>query len=246
MQPIHMLVVDDEPQVARAVANCLKTMGPRFVVETAYNFAQAFSMAQRTSYALLITDHKMPGLNGLDLARAVGRVSPDTKVILMTAYSTKALRGTAQLLDLAGCLEKPFTLAQIQALVLRALGGAATARHVLLLEDKTDVRRVYSECLRKAGYLVCEATSLQQARHYLTHYRFDIFLCALDITGNRALDLVREQAARLSQTGTPVIAISTEGGYRPICEEMGVEFLLETPVAVTPLVTLVDRLTAQH
>ena len=60
------------------------------------------------------------------------------------------------------------------------------------------------------------------------------------------MHFLREQTARLSQIGTNVIAISSQGGYRSIFEDLGVDFYLETPVAVTPLVTLVDRLAAKH
>ena len=73
-QPIRVLIVDDEPKVALTVAANLGWLGAGIVVDTAHSFADAFSRVQRNQYALLIVDYDIPGLSGLDLARAEGRI----------------------------------------------------------------------------------------------------------------------------------------------------------------------------
>jgi DNA-binding NtrC family response regulator len=246
VQPIRLLIVDDEPKVALTLAASLEKLDDAYVIDTAHSFHEAYTKVRRTQYALLITDFKMPGLNGLDLARAVQRTSPDTQIVLMSGLRDEALRETTEILDLAGFLEKPFTMAEVRELVQRALFDSATVRRILLIEEKEDLRRIYGGALRGAGYLVYEASSLHKARGLLASHWFDIILCSLDVSGKPVMHFLREQTARLSQIGTNVIAISSQGGYRSICEELGVDFYLETPIAVTPLVTLVDRLAAKH
>jgi DNA-binding NtrC family response regulator len=245
MGPVRVLIVDDEAKVALTLAASLEGLGVEFNVDTAYSFAEAFSKAQKSQYELIIVDYEMPGLNGLDLARAVRRISPDTRVVLMTSYGSQALRDTARLLGLVGYLDKPFTLAQLRELVQHTIGDVAISRRVLLMESKNDVRRLYSNALRAAGYKVHETASLQDARDMLAIRQFDIFICALDLAGEHVMNLVHDQRSKLSKAGTHVIAISAEGGHRSNWEEMGVDFYLETPVATDPLVTLVDRLTAR-
>ena len=88
VQPIRVLVVDDEPKITLTLAASLEKLGDEFVVDRAHSFDEAFSRVQRRRYALVITDHRLPGLSGLDLARAVQQISPATQIVLMTAYST--------------------------------------------------------------------------------------------------------------------------------------------------------------
>ena len=246
MQPIHVLIVDDEPKVALTLAASLEGLGSEFAIDTAYDFAEAFSKVQHTQYELLIVDYEMPGLNGLDLARAVRRVTPETRIVLMTAYGTQALRDTSRLLGLVGYLDKPFTIAQLRELVQRTMGDTSEIRRVLLMEGKDTLRHQYSAALRQAGYRVHEATSLQEAKDHLARRSCSVFICALDIGGENVLDMVRAHTDTLNETGTHVIAISSQGGHRSNWEELGVDFYLETPVATGPLVTLVDRLTARR
>ena len=245
-QPIRVLIVDDEPKVALTVAANLEWLGADIVVDTAHSFADAFSRVQRNQYALLIVDFDIPGLSGLDLARAARRVSPDTQVVLMTAHGNQALRDTARLLGLAGFLDKPFSMDQLRQLVQCTVDVSTTSCRVLLMEGKDSLRRLFGGALRSAGYRVYEAATLQDARALLAVCPFDIFICTLDMHGERVLNWVRAQRARFSQAGTHVIAISAEGGHRHNWEDMGVDFYLETPVATTPLVTLVHRLTVER
>jgi DNA-binding response OmpR family regulator len=245
-QPIRVLIVDDDPRLALTLAASIERLEPEFFVETAFSFSEAFDKVQRTQYGLVMVDHEMPDLSGLDLARAVRHVSPDSQVVLMTASGTQALRDTARLLGLIGCLEKPLTIVQMRELVQRTATATTPIRRVLLMEDKDDLRHVYSSALRGAGYRVHEVTSLQEARDLLAVRQFDIFICALHLGGEPILNLIREQRPKLNQAGTYVIAISAEGGHRSNWEEMGVDFYLETPIATNPLVTLVDRLTTQR
>ena len=69
----------------------------------------------------MITDYKMPGMDGIDLAKAVQDISPQTRIILMTAYGSQVLSETAQVLNLAGYLDKPFSVAQFREMVTQVL-----------------------------------------------------------------------------------------------------------------------------
>jgi DNA-binding response OmpR family regulator len=119
-----------------------------------------------------------------------------------------------------------------------------TARRILILEDDADLCRLFSKALRASGYEVYPATTLEEARALLVQIPVDVFLCDIHVGRERSTDLLREQLDTLRQHGTQVIMVSGEAQYRPMCEEMGVDFYMEKPVAIGPLVKLVDRLTA--
>jgi DNA-binding response OmpR family regulator len=62
----------------------------------------------------------------------------------------------------------------------------------------------------------------------------------------RGTDLLRDYSDQLFMSGAQVVMISGKAEYRDMCEDMGVDFFLEKPVAMRTLVTLANRLTARH
>lgn len=124
----RVLVVDDEVVITMMLARKLSKMGNEYIVDIATNCDEALAKIRQESYALVISDYKMPGLSGLDLVRAIHKLSPNTKTVLITAYPTGSLRETLNYMGLDGYLdgylEKPCTMEQIQEVVERALGCA--------------------------------------------------------------------------------------------------------------------------
>lgn len=117
----RVLIVDDEPNVAMILAANLEKLGEGYDVDTAHSGDEALVKMEQTAYTLVLTDYKMPGLSGLDLARIVRQTSPSTRVVLMTAYGTDELRNITGQFNLDGYLDKPFTMAQIRKIVERAV-----------------------------------------------------------------------------------------------------------------------------
>jgi DNA-binding response OmpR family regulator len=116
-------------------------------------------------------------------------------------------------------------------------------QRILIMEDNSDLRRLYSKIFRKEGFEVYPAATLEEARALLADVPVDIFLCDIHIGDERGTDLLREQAGRLRNNGTRVIVVSGQNQYRSMCEELGVDFYLEKPVSLETLLTMVQRLT---
>ena len=73
-------------------------------------------------YDLLITDLKMPGVDGLAVIREARRLKADIPVIIITGFSTEASAIEAVNLGVAGYLTKPFRVPQVLAAAAKALG----------------------------------------------------------------------------------------------------------------------------
>jgi DNA-binding response OmpR family regulator len=73
----------------------------------------------------MITDLKMPGMDGLSVIREARRVSTDLPIIIITAYSTEASAIEAINLGVSGYLTKPFRMERVLAVAARALGEVA-------------------------------------------------------------------------------------------------------------------------
>jgi CheY-like chemotaxis protein/predicted regulator of Ras-like GTPase activity (Roadblock/LC7/MglB family) len=120
-QAKRVLVVDDEPNVAMVLAGNLEKLGQEYIIDTASSGEETLAMLKKTAYALIITDYRMPGMSGLDLAQEVRRHYPETEVILITAYGDDKLRDITARLNLAGYVDKPFTMEHICEVVKRVV-----------------------------------------------------------------------------------------------------------------------------
>jgi DNA-binding NtrC family response regulator len=122
----HIMVLDDEPSICWAFRNAFSDDGHRVTV--ASNAKQALARLTTDPADVLFLDVRLQGADGLSALDRIRDLSPATAVIVMTAYGTiqtavRAVRGGA-----FDYLPKPFDLAQVRALVGRALEGRRAAR----------------------------------------------------------------------------------------------------------------------
>jgi excisionase family DNA binding protein len=119
----RILVVDDEQQVRDLVAKTLSMAD--YDVDTASDGPSAIDCLKTAEYDLLITDLKMPGMDGLSVIREARQKSAELPIIIITGYSTEASAIEAINLGVCGYLTKPFRLPRVLAVAARALGEPA-------------------------------------------------------------------------------------------------------------------------
>jgi DNA-binding NtrC family response regulator len=83
---ITVLVVDDEPSNLTSLQKIFQREGMRVFI--AENAKAALDVVRKHRVQVVLTDLMMPGTNGVDLLRALKEITPDTEVVLMTAYGT--------------------------------------------------------------------------------------------------------------------------------------------------------------
>jgi len=81
-----LLVVDDERSMRELLELVLKREG--YAVHTAENGTRALELVRQNVYDLIISDVKMPDINGIELLSRVREISPETMVIMITAFAT--------------------------------------------------------------------------------------------------------------------------------------------------------------
>ncbi len=118
MQSEHVLIVDDEIDVLELCERILRVKG--YQVTKAHNGYQAIELATQTRFDLLLTDIKMPGMSGLDIARALKRNDPGVVCIAMTGYGTIDMVLDAIKLGIDEFILKPFTPEELSLTVLKA------------------------------------------------------------------------------------------------------------------------------
>jgi PAS domain S-box-containing protein len=117
-----VLVADDEETVRRVAAAMLESVGFRVVLADDGAAAVERFRAGPDGYRLVLLDLTMPGLGGEEALRALRRVRPDVRVILMSGYAEQEVTTRFAGQGLAGFVQKPFQLPTLIAKVRQALG----------------------------------------------------------------------------------------------------------------------------
>jgi excisionase family DNA binding protein len=116
----RVLVADDEASIRDLLSKTLALA--EYDVDTAPDGRAALERLRAHMYDLLITDLKMPGLDGLALIREVRRLVPRLPVVIITAHSTEASAIESVNLGVSGYLTKPFRITKILSTAARILG----------------------------------------------------------------------------------------------------------------------------
>ncbi len=123
MTQANILVVEDEPNIVESLRFILSQAG--FAVEVSTDGADALQRLQAQDFAVIILDIMLPGLNGLDVLRAVrgDRRLAGLPVIVLTAKGQANDRRSAEEIGASAFITKPFSNAEVVERV-RALAGA--------------------------------------------------------------------------------------------------------------------------
>ena len=115
-----LLVVDDEEAVRELIGTTLKSAAEGYDVTLAPDGPSALRMMKTKSFDVLITDLKMPGMDGMTLIREAKTTSPDLSVVIITAVPSQSTAIDAINLGVSGYLTKPFRMPQILSVVAKA------------------------------------------------------------------------------------------------------------------------------
>lgn len=104
-----VIVVDDQENVSRTAAYLLEKLG--FTVDTISDAENALESIKIKKCDIAVCDLAMPVMTGIDLAREIKSISPDTKIILMTGWTGGILKDGTRYYD--SILKKPFTMQSV-------------------------------------------------------------------------------------------------------------------------------------
>ena len=123
---LRIVVVDDHLMLIQGIKKLLEGRGGLQVVGEAYDGREGVELVKRLKPDIAIVDITMPGLNGLDATRAIAKISPRTKVILLTMHK-----------------ENPYVTEALDAGVHAYVIKSQTAGDLLRAIDEVAANRVY-------------------------------------------------------------------------------------------------------
>jgi DNA-binding NtrC family response regulator len=191
-----VLIVDDDETTRKRLQRIIAKEGLEALV--AEDGAQAMEVFERTKPDIVMTDLRMPKIDGMELLHHVKRMEPLTQVILITAFgdydlAIHALRGGA--LDY---LRKPIDLDRLFVALGRARENIAKYRDqvppptILVIEDDEVARDRMARVLRKEGYRVVTAHDGEDGMRRFEESKVDVILADLRMPKKDGLNVLRE------------------------------------------------------
>ncbi|HEV2765133.1 MAG TPA: sigma-54 dependent transcriptional regulator [Pyrinomonadaceae bacterium] len=116
----NLLIVDDEPGMRQLLTHVFGR-GAGHAVRAAESGARALEMLRQEPADLVISDVKMPDMNGIELLRRLREFLPDAAVIMMTAFATVETAREAYKLGADDFIQKPFDVDELKVIVSKAL-----------------------------------------------------------------------------------------------------------------------------
>ncbi len=146
---IKVLIVDDEKNTRDSLRQYVpwSAIGVE-TVETAKNGLDAFERVQRSMPDLLLTDIRMPKMNGIELAVKVRALSPDCQIIFLSGYADKEYLKEAIHLKAISYIEKPIDVKEIEAVLMKAIAECGDRQAVCIAA----ARQFYRDFERQSGH----------------------------------------------------------------------------------------------
>lgn len=120
-----ILIVEDDDSVRTFTARALQIDGHSVEQADDGDIGLDKVIEKRGGYDLVLSDIRMPTMDGISMAREIAKDFPDQRILLMTGYAEQRERARDVEKIVVDVVQKPFTLADIRTAVARALTGQA-------------------------------------------------------------------------------------------------------------------------
>lgn len=268
LKGLRALVVDDTAVNRAVVSEALCSRGAR-VSEADCGEAALNEIARAREagdpYRLMVVDYRMPGIDGLEVARRVGESTDGETVVLMLTSDDLAIQlRLVQSATIANYLVKPIRRRELLEAIERALGeetrrAAPSIRaaspddrvrplRILLADDSADNRYIVAAYLKDTPHLIDQAGDGAEAVTRFAENAYDLVLMDVQMPvmdGHQAAAAMRACERRQGRAHTPIIALtadvmseSIERSFTAGCDEH-----VTKPVRKAALLAAIDRLT---
>jgi two-component system, NtrC family, response regulator HydG len=238
---LHILIVDDDDQMTHTLADILVLKGYTPVVVA--SGAAALDQIGQFPFACVLTDIRMPGMDGVALFLEIHKRQPDLPVLLMTAYASETLVQQGLDAGAAGILEKPLDISQL----LSFFACLKKETTITVVDDDPAFCQTIGDILELRGYKVHKITNPHIAVDEMVG-QSQVLLLDMKLNTINGCDLLR--SVRLRYPALPVVLIT---GYR---QEMAVAIrgalevnayaCLYKPLVIPDLLQTLSEIHTQH
>ncbi|MBI4574427.1 MAG: sigma-54-dependent Fis family transcriptional regulator, partial [candidate division NC10 bacterium] len=144
----RVLIVDDEDQMRELLTKVLEKNG--YLMTAAADGAAALALLEREPVDLVLTDVRMPGLDGMEALRAIKEMNPEIVVIIMTAFGSIDQAVQAVKEGAYDYINKPFKIDEILLTIKKALEERRLRHEVTALRHELHTRYHFENLIGKS------------------------------------------------------------------------------------------------
>jgi DNA-binding NtrC family response regulator len=213
----EVLVVDDDDRIRSLLLDTLSALG--YHALGAKNGEEALTLLETEKLDLVITDVRMPKMNGLFLLKNIKNRNPLLPVLIITGYNFAYTKDQAMESGADGFLAKPFRIGKIEELMRKALGIKTTTREkpyrlkkILVVDDDDQLRNMLLEVLGSLDYFPIGVEDGEKALNQLRIQDFDLVVSDIRMPKMDGLTLLA--SIKQIAPGLPVVMIT---GFPSAC-----------------------------
>jgi two-component system response regulator HydG len=239
-----ILVVDDDRNLLDLLVDTLDAIGYQPI--PAPGGVEALEKLSDEKFDLIITDIKMPDIDGIQLLKKVRRYYPELPVLFITGVTAPEIIARA-LPD--GVLAKPFRISHIEDLIESTLKQnpeeiGSPIRKVLVVEDDEKYRKKLMDTLNYCYYVPFSVHGGRAALKEIENGKFDALIADFRLEDMDSLDLMKQVKARVPDI--PLILTGDHTALEQAVKEFGdfhIDGYLEKPFEAGDIIKILNRLT---
>lgn len=158
---LSILIADDEEGLRFSLASILEMED--YNVQTAEDGLEALELVKNNNFDIAFFDIRMPGMNGVDAFKEIKKISPETIVVMMTAYAMNDLIKESINEGAFACISKPFEIED----VLNTVKEISEKPSAVIVSNDKETVSFLDASLKKAGYLVVNENNLDKAYNFI-------------------------------------------------------------------------------
>lgn len=250
-QPIRVLVVDDDAKMRELLLDTLCALG--YQTLGAKDGEEALFLLEKEKMDLVITDIKMPKMDGVVLLGEIKKKNPHLPVVLITGFNYIYPLEEMMEKGASGFISKPFRISRIEELIAKILNAKPRRgkkegylpKRILVADDDEALRSVLEETLVNLNYKVTSVEDGQQALEKLKEEDYDLIVADMKMPkmdGNQLLKQIKQTFPKI-----PVIIITAyPAAYSQqwVMEE-GADGYLTKPFHIDKIDRLIQELTME-
>jgi PAS domain S-box-containing protein len=235
--PSHLLIVDDDPDLLVILPEAIQLRLPDSTIDTAPSAQLALERIKAVDYDAIVTDIKMPGMDGLELMQQIRQIRPNTPTLLMTAHGEHDLAVKSLESGAYAFLQKPLDRAFLSAWLKRAIELRQLSR---ALEESEARFRILTDAAFEAIALTENGQVLDVNQAFLTLFGYDREEAIGMAPGEFVTSEFRDVARHMNLSGA-------ETRYEAMClKKNGLMFRAEIRGRAVPYRGRTVRVTALH
>jgi two-component system response regulator HydG len=198
----QILIVDDDQRMAKTLKDILTVKG--FAADIAHSGTEALEKLEKSAYNCVLTDIKMPGMNGVELFKIIKDKMPDMPVVFMTAYAPGKLVAEGLDMGAIASVSKPLDIDTLLSFFSRL----RKEQSIAIVDDDPNFCKTLGDILRNRGFTIIEISDPDKVLNTITP---DVQLTILDMKLKETTGLVVLEQIRKKCPDMPVVLVTGYG-----------------------------------